>query len=549
MIVQNIIFMSSNNSFFKDLKPNKADFSAGLVVFLVAIPLCLGIALASDAPLMSGIIAGLVGGIVVGLFGGSALGVSGPAAGLVSIMLMAKTDLGSFEVILLAVLIAGIFQLILGIAKAGVIAYYIPSSVIKGMLAAIGIIIILKQIPHAVGWDLDFEGDMSFQQQDGHNTLTELQFMFDQFQWGALIICAVGLGLLILWQRPFMKKIPLFQILSGPMMAVISGIVLQLVFLNFIPDLAVVSLPDHSAMVNLPAGESPLTWLTFPDFSAIINPDVWVYAAIIAGVASVESLLCAEATDKMDPQKRITPMNKELRGQGIANIISGLIGGLPITQVIVRSSANVQSGGKTRVSAISHGLLILLAVLILPGVLNLIPLASLAAILLVVGAKLTRPSLFVAIFKKGWSQFIPFIVTIVAILLTDLLTGIGIGLSVGAFFVLYNNFQHPYELEVEENGDNPRIRIRLSEIVSFLNKGNILSTFRSIPDGAHVILDESKTYRIDPDVQEVIDEFREGAVTRGITVEEVKNPVLQEGKGPKRAPLHKILGSEPVASK
>lgn len=501
------------------LKHIRSDFSSGLVVFLVAIPLCLGIALASEAPLMSGIIAGLVGGIVVGLFGGSELGVSGPAAGLVAIVIAAKDELGAFEVLLLATLIAGLIQLLFGIARAGVVAYYIPTSVIKGMLAAIGIIIIMKQIPHAVGYDADYEGDLTFAQPDGHNTFTEFSYLLDAIQPGAAIICGVGLAILMLWNLPFFKKIPLFKVLSGPLVAVASGVALQASFLAFAPDLAVGS----SGMVNLATDKSAVEWITMPDFTAIGNSQVWVYALIIAFVASVESLLCAEATDKMDPEKRITPMNKELRAQGIANVVSGMIGGLPITQVIVRSSANVQSGARTRTSAVFHGMLILISVLLLPNILNMIPLASLAAILLVVGFKLVRPSLFKLIYKKGWGQFVPFIVTIIAILLTDLLIGIGIGLAVAIVFILVGNFRAPYTYELEDENGHPLVRIRLSEIVSFLNKGNILATLRGIPDGSHVVIDGTRNHFIDYDVEEVIQDFIENAKHRNIEVEFVRN--------------------------
>lgn len=513
----------------------KSDFSAGLVVFLVAIPLCLGIALASDAPLMSGVIAGLVGGIVVALFGGSELGVSGPAAGLVAVVIAAQIELGSFEVLLLAIFLAGIFQLVLSFLKAGVIAYYIPTSVIKGMLAAIGIIIIMKQIPHSVGYDADYVGDMNFEQQDGHNTFTELSYIMDAIQPGALIICAVGLAILVLWTLPVFQRIPIFRILSGPLVAVASGIALQVGFVNFAPDLAV----SASGMVFLDTDKSPLDWITGPDFMAIGVPRVWFYAGMIAFVATVESLLCAEATDKLDPEKRITPMNKELRAQGLANIVAGLIGGLPITQVIVRSSANVQSGGRTRLSAFIHGILILISVLLLPGLLNMIPLASLAAILLMVGYKLVKPSLFKAMYRKGWGQFVPFMVTIVAILLTDLLIGIGIGLAVGIAYILIGNFQTPYTYRIEDEEGHPLIRIKLSEIASFLNKGNILSTLRSIPDDSHLIIDARDSHLIDYDVEEVIMDFIENAKHRGIEVEFLRKEKNANGgsKG-----LRKILG-------
>lgn len=524
---------------FKDLFPKSssktlsADLSSGLVVFLVAIPLCLGIALASGAPIMSGIVAGMVGGIVVGLFGGSALGVSGPAAGLVAIMLDAKdtftpdnlkpTDgaeivltnaqlMEIFQLVLLATLLAGVFQVIMGFLKAGVIAYYIPTSVIKGMLAAIGAIIIFKQIPHAVGYDSDYEGDLSFLQPDGQNTFTEIFEALTHVQLGSVFLFLIAMVVLIAWTLPFFTKRPIFRIISGPLVAVVVGIIGYLVYTNFLTGYAI----TDSGMVNLSTDNLTFDWVVFPDFSEIANPNVWKYALIIAGVASVESLLCAEATDKMDPHKRITPMNKELRAQGYANIVSGLIGGLPVTQVVVRSSANVQSGGQTRWAAVFHGFLILAAILVLAPLLNMIPKAVLAAVLMIVGYKLLRPQIFVLMWKKGLGQFIPFMVTIVAILMTDLLSGVGIGLAVGAFYILISNFKVPYTYRLDHEEERKVIHLDLSEMVSFLNKGNILSTLREIPDGSKVVVNATNTYFIDPDVQEVLDDFEISAEERGI---------------------------------
>lgn len=523
----------------KDLLPKNSsktisqDLSSGLVVFLVAIPLCLGIALASGAPIMSGIVAGMVGGIVVGLFGGSALGVSGPAAGLVAIMLDAKDAftpenlrgkegaeviltqaqiMEIFQVILLATLIAGVFQVIMGYLKAGVIAYYIPTAVIKGMLAAIGAIIIFKQIPHAVGYDTDYEGDLTFLQSDGQNTFTEIFESLAHVQVGSVILFVAALAVLILWTLPFFKSKPIFRIVSGPLVAVTIGILGHLAYTNLFPEMLI----TDSGMVNLSTDNLSFNWIVLPDFGQIANPAVWKYAVIIAGVASVESLLCAEATDKMDPHKRITPMNKELRAQGYANIVSGLIGGLPITQVVVRSSANVQSGGQTRMASIFHGVLILLAILVLAPMLNLIPKSVLAAILIIVGYRLLRPQIFKSMWSKGLPQFIPFAVTIIAILVTDLLTGVGIGLAVGAFYILVSNFKVPYTYDLNHEEERKVIRLKLAEMVSFLNKGNILSTLREVPDGSKVIVDAHKTYFIDPDVQEVLDDFESSSEERGI---------------------------------
>ncbi len=504
----------------------KSDLPASIIVFLVAVPLCLGIALASGAPLFSGIIAGIVGGIVVGAFSGSQLGVSGPAAGLAVNVLVAIQDLGSFEIFLLAVFLSGIVQLILGFAKAGIIGYYFPSSVIKGMLAGIGIIIILKQIPHAFGYDKDYEGSLSFAQPDGHNTLSELMYMMEAITPGALIIALISMAILVLWERPFMKKIAIFKLVQGPLVVVAVGILFSLVFSGH----ATLNLAQEH-MVNIPVADSLSGFFgqfTFPDFSQIFNPAVYMTAVTIAVVASLETLLCLEATDKLDPQKRVTPANQELKAQGIGNMISGLIGGLPITQVIVRSSTNIQSGGQTKMSAILHGMLLLLCAAAIPHVLNLIPLASLAAILFLVGYKLAKPVLFKQMYKLGWSHFIPFIVTIVGIVLTDLLVGIGLGLTVAIFYVLYNNYKRPYLFKGSEFKAGEPIRLELAEDVTFLHKANILKTLSQIPEDSNVIIDASRSINIDQDVIEIIEDFEANAHYRSITVEVIsrRNPAL-----------------------
>lgn len=501
-----------NKDLFKNLK---SDAPAGLVVFLVAVPLCLGIALASGAPLFSGIIAGMVGGIVVTMFSGSSLGVSGPAAGLAVIVLAAIEDLGSFETFLVAVVIAGIIQILLGIARAGIIGYYFPTSVIKGMLSAIGIIIFLKQIPHAFGYDADPEGDLDFAQADGQNTFTELSNMMDFITPGAVVIAFVSLAILILWEQRFMKKIKIFQIIQGPLIVVVLGIVFGKVFSE--GSLAVSG--EH--MVSIPVADDFSGFLgqfTLPDFSAITNPQVWIIGITMAIVASLETLLCVEATDKLDPQKRVTPTNRELRAQGIGNIVAGLIGGLPVTQVIVRSSANIQSGGQTRLSALIHGILIFLAALAIPNVMNMIPLASLAAILLVVGYKLAKPALFIDMYKKGWLQFIPFVVTVLAIVLTDLLVGIGIGMAVAVFNILLTNLKNPYILKTTHDSSDKHYQIALSEQVTFLNKAQILRELNRIPNDAELYIDASKTVFIEHDVLEIISDFKENAKYRNIAV-------------------------------
>lgn len=502
----------NDNHIFKNLKH---DLPAGLVVFLVAVPLCLGIALASGAPLFSGVIAGIVGGILVTIFSGSSLGVSGPAAGLAVIVLAAIEELGSYEVFLVAVMIGGAIQILLGIGRAGIIGYYFPTSVIKGMLAAIGIIIFLKQIPHAFGYDADPEGDMSFIQADGENTFSELINMINFISPGAILIASLSLGILILWEQPFIKRIKIFEVVQGPLVVVTLGIVLGMVLQGTSYGIAA------GSMVNLPVSDSLAGFagqFTLPDFSAITQSGVWVVGITIAIVASLETLLSVEATDKLDPQKRVTPTNKELRAQGIGNMVSGLIGGLPVTQVIVRSSANIQSGGKTKMASLIHGIMLLLAVLLVPNLLNKIPLASLAAVLMVVGYKLAKPSLFKEMFRKGYLQFLPFMVTIVAIVFTDLLVGIGIGMAVAIFNILIKNLKNPYVLKETHDATDEHYRIELSEQVTFLNKAQILKQLNAIPNGAEVLIDTSKCVFIEHDVIEIIDDFRESAQYRDINL-------------------------------
>ncbi len=501
------------------------DLPAGLVVYLVALPLCLGIALASTGRtdlLFSGIIAGFIGGIVVGTLSGSPLGVSGPAAGLVVIVLTALKTLGTFEALLLAIVLAGALQVIAGYLKAGVIGYYFPSSVIKGMLAAIGITLILKEIPHALGYDEDFIGDEALIQMDGHNTFTDLYYAFVYNSPGAIIICLVSLGLLILFDRPFMKKAGLFKFLPGALFVVVTGILLNYLFSQMAPEL--VLLGKH--LVQLPVASNAQEFISFfrlPDFTAFNNPQVYVAAFTIAVVASLETLLCVEATDKLDPYKRNTPTNRELKAQGWGNICSGLIGGLPITQVIVRSSANINAGGKTKLSSIFHGMILLLSVITIPAFLNLIPLASLAAILLLVGYKLSHVELYKKMYKLGWEQFVPFIATVIGILLTDLLKGIGIGMVFAVYYILRRNFRNSYHYNSEAHHEGEVITLKLSEEVTFLNKGSILNTLNRLPENSKVIIDGSKSVGIDYDVLEVIHDFKKHtAKLKNIKVETIK---------------------------
>ncbi|GEO06315.1 sulfate permease [Adhaeribacter aerolatus] len=499
------------------------DIPAGLVVFFVALPLCLGISLASGAPLFAGVVTGIVGGIIVAWLSGSELSVSGPAAGLTVIVLNGIETLGSFESFLLAVVLAGAIQLVLGFLKAGVIGLYFPSSVIRGMLAAIGLILILKQIPHFLGADEDFFGEMDFFQPDGRNTFSEIGFAFSQLEAGALIVGVVSLIIVLLWDKPQLKRYSFFKLIPGALVAVGLAIVLNLIFKNYFPALAIA--PSH--LVNLPVvdGIADLkNELRFLSLEKLADPSLYIVAFTIAIVASLETLLSVEAVDKLDPHKRRSHTNRELRAQGVGNIVAGLLGGLPMTAVIVRSSTNVAAGGQTRVSSFVHGIFLLLSVLFLASLMNQIPLSALAAVLLVVGYKLTKPSLFKAQFKLGFEQFFPFIVTVVAILFTDLLIGICIGLAVGIFFILKANYKSPYFYQREESSDRQTIRLRLSEHVSFLNKASIILTLDKLPANSHVIIDGENSEYIDYDVLEAIQEFRKAAHERNIKVELLNVP-------------------------
>ena len=492
----------------------KYDLPAGLVVFLVAIPLCLGIALASGAPLFSGLIAGICGGIIIGMASGSQLSVSGPAAGLTVIVLNAISTLGTFEVFLLAVMIAGLIQLILGYLRAGIIGHFFPSSVVKGMLSAIGLILILKQIPHALGDDRDYEGDDSFYQPDGENTFSEIILAVQNIDPAALIISSICLAILIIWDRKFMTNLSWTRIVPGPLVAVTLGVVLNEIFKASRPDWSLAG--DH--LVQLPVIstlEDLKNVVVFPDFSAIGRLDVYVVAITIAIVASLETLLSLDAVDKLDPYKRIAPQSRELKAQGLGNFVSGLIGGLPITAVIVRSSANVSSGGRTKVSAIFHGFLLVFSVLFIPNIMNLIPLSALAAVLLRVGYKLTKPSLFRDVYRKGFDQFIPYACTILAILLTDLLTGIIIGIIIGLIFVIKSNYHK--SIEITEDGNN--YLLKLNKDVSFLNKAILRRKMERIPENAYVIIDGTKSKYIDQDIAETIKDFEDYAKFKNITVE------------------------------
>ncbi len=504
------------------LKNFKSDFSASIVVFFVAVPLCLGIALASGAPLFSGIIAGIIGGIVVGIASGSPLGVSGPAAGLAVIVFSSIEELGSWQIFLLAVVLAGLLQLTMGFLKAGFIAWFFPSSVIKGMLTGIGLLIMLKQIPHALGYDKDAEGDLSYFQLDGENTFSSIVSAFNFITPGALIIAVISLVILITWDAVLVKKHKIFQVLQGPIVVVLFGILMNYLFTaNILP----FSLKTEQ-MVNLPVAASMgdfFSFFTFPEFSSVNNYLVWKTAIVIAIVASLETLLCVEATDKLDPYHRVTPTNRELKAQGLGNVVSGLIGGLPITQVIVRSSANIAFGGKSKMSTILHGIFLLLSALTIARFLNMIPLSSLAAILIIVGYKLAKPSLFRHMYKLGWEQFVPFFATVVGILATDLLQGITIGVLVGVFYTLRNSYRNSYTIKdivTKHNGTEVH-HIELAEEVSFFSKATILQALEQIPEGSKVIIDGSKSKIIAHDVIELIENYRAHAQLKNINVETI----------------------------
>ena len=483
----------------------KSDFASGLVVFLVALPLCLGIALASGAPLFSGIISGVVGGIIVGYLSQSHLSVSGPAAGLTAIVLTAITDIGSFNAFLLAVLLAGLIQLALGFIKAGSISNYFPTNVIEGMLAGIGVIIILKQIPHAFGYDPDFDGDESFLQPDGQNSFSEIFNLFDHVQLGSIVIASISLLILILWNKvDVLKKI---KLIPPALVAVIVSILLNEFFIQSGSNFAITK--EHLVSLPVPTTlEEFKNIIVTPDFTAISNSKVWIVAITIAVVASIETLLCIEASDRMDALKRYTNTNVELKAQGIGNIISALLGGLPMTSVVVRTSANNAAGAKSKMSAIIHGLLLLVSVLAIPLILNKIPLATLAAVLLLVGYKLANPETIKHFWEKGKYQFIPFIATFGAVVFTDLLKGVALGMIISIIFVLKGNMKRAYHFKKEEYHDGDIIHIDLAQEVSFLNKAAIKETIASIPKNSSVVINASDTVYIAHDVLDLIKEFK-----------------------------------------
>jgi MFS superfamily sulfate permease-like transporter len=502
----------------KLFKNAAADIPASVVVFLIALPLCLGIALGSGAPLFSGIIAGMVGGIVIGLLSDSSLSISGPAAGLTAIVAVAVGKMPAYEAFLLSVVIAGVLQTILGFLKAGIIGDYIPNSVIRGMLASIGIVLILKQFPHLIGYDKDYTGDEMFTQSDGSNTFSELINSVNHIAPAALIIGILSVILLIVWDRPALKKKKFFKNLPGPLVVVVIGILINVFFTAPGTRFSL----GTNQLVNLPIASnfaSFTSFFMFPKWEYLNNLDVWTVGLTIALVASIETLLGIEAVDKLDPLKRRTAPNRELKAQGIGNIVSGLLGGLPLTSVIVRGSANVEAGAKSKFSAIMHGILIFLSVLFIPGLMNKIPLSALAAILIITGFKLVKPSIFKEIYQKGWDQFIPFMVTLVAILFSDLLIGIVIGTLVALFSLIKSNFKSALMVV----HDNNQYLMRFRKDISFLNKPIVKGKLEAVPADSFVLIDITKADFIDKDVIDVVNEFLRHAHLKNIKVEIKKN--------------------------
>lgn len=520
-------FLHDSRDFFHSftgMKFHTKDISASIVVFLVALPLCLGIAHASGVPVINGLIAGIVGGIVVGFVSGSHVSVSGPAAGLITLVESSLRDLSggnpaatatyALQAFAMAVVIAGVLQMLLGLLKVGKLADFIPASVIKGMLAAIGLLLILKQVPHLVGWDADDFGDEGFIQHDGQTTFSEIMVAFNHLTPMAMFIGVMGLTIQFLWDTPALKKMGWLQLLPAPLLVVLLGVGVNAWAIQNNPAL---SITDHSHLVNIPqflrSGDGQ-SLLTFPSMGALGSLVVWVIAIKITLIASIESLLSIEASDKIDPHKRVTPPNRELIAQGVGNTVSGLFGGIPVTAVIVRSSANVNAGGMTKWSAILHGVWLTVAVLFFPHALNLIPNAALAAVLIYVGYKLAKPSLIQSEWKKGRVSFMPFVITIVSILLSDLLIGILIGMAVAFYFIIRSNFHRSINLVDLDNN----FMVRFQQQATFLNKSLLKTLLDRIPSNAQVIMDLTHCTFMDADILDVIDDFQVKAVERNILI-------------------------------
>jgi len=508
-----------------------ADLPASIVVFLVALPLCLGIALGSNAPnLFAGLIGGVIGGIVIGSLSGSQLSVSGPAAGLTAIVAAAIGKLPAWEAFLLAVVLAGMIQVAFGFMRGGLLGDYVPNSVIKGMLAAIGLILILKQFPHLVGFDKNFEGDESFVQADQENTFSEILKALNYLTPVAVIIGVLGLAIQVLWDKVLMKKSPVFKLIPAPLVVVLAGVLINIAFAG---NAQMALGPEHLVSIPVAASMQEFTsFFTNPSFKYLTNADVWFTAVTLALVASLETLLSIEAADKLDPYKRVTDNNRELKAQGVGNMVSGFIGGLPLTSVIVRTSANVNAGARTKLSAILHGVLLLLCVAFIPGLLNQIPYAALASILIYTGYKLAKLELFKEFYAKGWDQFIPFMVTILAILLTDLLKGIVVGIVVGLFFVMRSNFKSAVFVVNDDN----KYLFRLRKDVSFLNKPIVKRKLEEVPENSYVLIDSTRADFLDKDIIDTINEFTLHAPMKNIRVE-IKKSIYN--------PMHELLNGSP----
>lgn len=500
-------------------------------MFLIALPLCLGISLASGAPLFSGIIAGIVGGIVVGFISGSNINVSGPAASVALVIYTAIEELGSFQVVLVAVVLAGFVQVLLGFVRAGTVAYFFPNTMIKGILASIGLMLIVKQIPHAVGLHEAFKDGVSFGRSDPAGTWKHLVEVFGNIGWGATIITLVSLAVILLWERPSVRSKAFFRTCPAALAAVLIAIGLNAIYSGFFPELEL----SKDALVQLPAAGGVTEFAGFfslPDFSAAMRPEIVTVALSIAFIASLESLLSTEAGDKLDPYKRRTSTNRELKAQGIGNIIAGLIGGLPVTAVIVRTSANVNAGGRTKVATITHGVLMLVCVALIPGLLNRIPLAALSAVLFVVGYKLTSVAVFRTMYRQGRRQFLPFVITVAAVMMTDLISGIVIGGTVCVFFILRDNYKNAYLHDKVTREGTTKTVVRLSEEATFLNKADIMLFLEHVPEGHSLCIDARRSRFIHPDIYEIIEEFKETAKFKGIELELLG---LQPDASPARA--------------
>lgn len=485
------------------------DLIAGLVVVLVAVPLCLGIGQASGAqiPPLAGILAGIVGGVVVGLLSGSQTSVSGPTAGLTAIVATQVAGLGSFEAFLLALVIAGLLQIAMGAARLGFLSSYFPSSVIYGLIAAVGVILILKQVPHLLGHDVDPEGEMSFFQPDKENTFSELLRTIRDIHPGAALVGILSFALLLIWDN--VK--PLKKLIVPPaLLVILLGVALS----EVLGAIGGVWAIEARHRVQLPAPESLQEWRTllhFADFSYLTNPSVYLAGLTIALIASLESLLNIEAIDRLDPRQRVTPTSRELVAQGVGNLICGVVGGLPVTSVIDKSSVNIHAGAQTQYAAVAHGVMLGACAFLLPVYVNHIPISCLAAVLLWAGAKLASPQLFIRMYQNGTSQFLRFLITLAAIVFTNLLTGALIGLAIGLVSILRSNLLRPLRVIEEKRQEGVVTRVELANQVSFLNRGVIDKTLASAKRGSNWVIDARQTDYIDPDVLSLIREFREQA--------------------------------------